>query len=42
MTILDFNPLPDHFTWSAIPSPQWVGGPFHATITAQDAFEQRR
>ena len=37
MTILDVNPLPDHFTWSVIPSPQWVGGPFHVTITAQDA-----
>ena len=38
MTILDVNPLPDHFTWSAIPSPQWMGGPFHATITARGAF----
>ena len=38
MTILDVNPLPDHFTWSVIPSPQWMGGPFHAAITARDAF----
>ena len=37
MTILDSNPLPDHFVWSAVPSPQWAGGPFHVTITAQDA-----
>ena len=37
MTILDDNPLPDHFTWSAIPSPQWVGGPIPVTITALDA-----
>jgi len=37
ITILDVNPLPDHFTWNAIPSPQWVGGPFHVSITAQDA-----
>ncbi|HTQ49573.1 MAG TPA: hypothetical protein VMJ12_02600 [Candidatus Acidoferrales bacterium] len=36
MTILDDNPLPDHFTWSIVPSPQWVGGPFNVTITAQD------
>ncbi len=37
LTILDDNPLPDHFTWSVIPSPQWVGGPIPVTITAQDA-----
>jgi len=37
LTILDVNPLPDHFTWSAIPSPQWVGVPFPVTLTAEDA-----
>ncbi|HLX68280.1 MAG TPA: DUF4082 domain-containing protein [Verrucomicrobiae bacterium] len=37
MTIIDDNPLPDHFAWSAIPSPQLIGEPFGVTITAQDA-----
>jgi len=35
MTILD-DDLPDHFGWSVIPSPQIVGQPFNATITAYD------
>lgn len=37
MTIVDDNPLPNHFTWNVIPSPQWVGEPIPVTITAQDA-----
>jgi len=32
---LNVTPL-DHFNWSAIPSPQAVGSPFTATITAKD------
>jgi acetylxylan esterase len=36
MTILDNNPLPDHFVWSVVPSPQFVAQPFQVTITAQD------
>jgi len=36
MTILDTNPLPDHFAWSNVPSPQWIGAPFPVTVTAQD------
>lgn len=36
MTILDDNPLPDHFAWNAISSPQLIGAPFQVTITAQD------
>ena len=35
MTILD-DDLPDHFAWSAVPSPQLIGEPFPVTITAQD------
>ncbi len=37
ITILDVNPLPDHFTWRAIASPQWVGRPIPVTVTALDA-----
>jgi hypothetical protein len=37
MTILNDDPLPDHFGWSAVPSPQLIGEPFPVTITAQDA-----
>lgn len=29
----------DHFTWSAISSPQFVKAPFTVTITAQDAYD---
>ena len=38
MTILFDDPLPGvmHFAWSAVPSPQMIGGPFPVTITAQD------
>jgi hypothetical protein len=36
MTILDVNPLPDHFTWGTIPLPQWAGQSFTPTITARD------
>jgi hypothetical protein len=36
MTILYDDPMPDHFVWSAVPSPQLVGEPFPVTITAQD------
>jgi uncharacterized repeat protein (TIGR01451 family) len=39
--ILNDDGLPgnaDHFVWSTIPSPQYVGQPFDATITALDAF----
>ena len=35
MTILN-DDLPDHFAWSAVPSPQLIGEPFPVTITAQD------
>jgi hypothetical protein len=35
MTILNNN-LPDHFGWNVILSPQFVGQPFNATITAYD------
>jgi len=27
----------DHFAWSVIPSPQYVGAPFAVTVTAQDS-----
>jgi hypothetical protein len=37
MTILDDNPLPDHFAWSIIPSPQYAGYPFIVTNTALDS-----
>ncbi|HZL41700.1 MAG TPA: polysaccharide deacetylase family protein, partial [Verrucomicrobiae bacterium] len=37
ITILDNDPLPDHFVWSIVPSPQLIGEPFQVTITAQDA-----
>jgi len=37
LTILDDNPLPDHFAWSAVSSPQLIGEPFPVTITAQDS-----
>ena len=38
MTILFDDPVPNlmHFAWSAVPSPQWIGGPFPVTLTAQD------
>ncbi len=35
LTVLD-DELPDHFAWSAIPSPQMIGEPFPVTIAAQD------
>jgi peptidoglycan-N-acetylglucosamine deacetylase len=35
MTILN-DDLPDHFAWSAVPSPQLIGEPFWVTLTAQD------
>ncbi len=28
----------DHFAWSQVPSPQFVGQPFIATVTAKDSF----
>jgi hypothetical protein len=34
MTILYDDPLPDHFVWSVVPSPQIVGQPFNVTNTA--------
>ena len=37
MTILDNDPLPARFAWSAIASPQLIGEPFSVTLTAQDA-----
>jgi len=37
MTIFNTTPLPDHFAWSAVPSPQLMGAPFAVTITAQDS-----
>ncbi len=37
ITILYDDPLPNHFAWSTVPSPQWIGEPFPVTITAQDA-----
>jgi hypothetical protein len=37
MTIIDDNPLPDHFALSVVPSPQLIGEPFNVTITALDA-----
>jgi hypothetical protein len=37
ITILDVNPLPDHFAWSIIPSPQYAGYPFTVTNTALDS-----
>jgi peptidoglycan/xylan/chitin deacetylase (PgdA/CDA1 family) len=37
MTILENDPLPARFFWSAIPSPQLIGEPFGVTLTAQDA-----
>jgi len=36
MTIFDSNPLPDHFVWNVVPSPQFAGQPFPVTITAYD------
>ena len=39
MTILNATPLPDHYAWAAVPSPQTVGGPFPVTITAQDSAD---
>jgi hypothetical protein len=36
LTVSPFGAL-DHFAWGAISSPQGVGTPFSATITAQDA-----
>jgi hypothetical protein len=36
MTILYDDPMPDHFAWSNVPSPQWIGAPFPVTVTAQD------
>ncbi|MBI5384185.1 MAG: M36 family metallopeptidase [Verrucomicrobia bacterium] len=41
--ILNDDGLPgavDHFTWSAIPSPQAVGQPFGVTLTALDVFNE--
>ena len=37
MTILDSTPLPDHYAWTAVPSPQTMDQPFAVTITAQDS-----
>ena len=40
-TIINDDGLPgqtDHFTWSTIPSPQFVDSSFAVTINAQDAF----
>jgi arabinoxylan arabinofuranohydrolase len=37
MTILDVNPLPDHFAWSIVSSPQYAGQPFNVTNTALDS-----
>ncbi len=37
MAILNTNPLPDHYSWSVVPSPQFIGAPFPVTITAEDA-----
>ncbi len=36
ITIFYDDPLPDHFAWSTVPSPQWMGESFPFTITAQD------
>jgi hypothetical protein len=36
MAILYDDP-PDHFAWSVVPSPQFIGEPFPVTITAQGA-----
>ncbi|MDB6110653.1 MAG: hypothetical protein JWR69_2403, partial [Pedosphaera sp.] len=41
-TILNDDGLPgqvDHFVWTTIPSPEIVGLPFTATITARDVFD---
>jgi hypothetical protein len=37
MTVFNDNPLPDHFAWSVVSSPQLAGEPFPVTIIAQDA-----
>ena len=36
MTIFDYHALPDHFGWSAVPSPQFAGQPFTVTNNAFD------
>ena len=36
MTIVDYHTAPDHFVWSAVPSPQTAGQPFSVTLTALD------
>jgi hypothetical protein len=40
MNILDDDPMPDHFGWSVVPSPQIIGEPFPVTVTARDAANQ--